>query len=198
MNNINPEILNVLAKNNNMITTSQVVSLGFSRTLLLKYVDAGLLNRVRHGVYILPDSIHDDAYTLMLRSEYIIFSHDSALFLNGLSERTPFIHTVTLPSNKAIPGSLKKECIVFYIKPQLHKLGLIEKKTTFGNLVRCYDPERTICDFIRTRERCDEESVISAIKNYASYPEKDLNKLYYYSKQLKVDKEIRKYMEVLL
>ena len=57
MNNINPEILNVLAKNNNMITTSQVVSLGFSRTLLLKYVDAGLLNRVRHGVYILPDSI---------------------------------------------------------------------------------------------------------------------------------------------
>ena len=57
------------------------------------------------------------------------------------------------------------------------KIGLMEKTTTFGNLVRCYDIERTICDFLRTRNRCDEETVISAIKNYAAYDKKDLNRL---------------------
>ena len=198
MSTINPLILESLAENNNMITTSEVQTLGFSRQLLLKYVHSGLLERVRQGVYVLADTVHDDMYTLMLRSEHIIFSHESALFLNGLSDRTPFIHCVTLPSNKAVPGSIKNECVHFYIKPELHRLGLIERKTVFGNTVRCYDPERTVCDFLRTRSRCDEETVISAVKNYAASDRKDLNRLGNYANLLKVKAELKKYMEVLL
>ena len=198
MSAINPLILESLVENNNMITTSEVKTLGFSRQLLLKYVRSGLLERVRQGVYVLADTVHDDMYTLMLRSEYIIFSHESALFLNGLSDRTPFTHYVTLPSNKAVPGSIKDECTYFYIKPELHRLGLIERKTALGNTVRCYDPERTVCDFLRTRSRCDEETVISAVKNYAASDRKDLNRLGNYADLLKVKAELKKYMEVLL
>ena len=198
MGGINPIIMKSMVENKNMITTAEVLSLGFSKQLLLKYVRAGLLERIRQGVYILPDAIHDDMYTMMLRSEYIVFSHESALFLNGLSDRTPFMHSITLPSDKAVPGSIKDECTYFYIKPELHRLGLIERETSFGNLVRCYDPERTVCDFLRTRNRCDEETVISAIKNYAAYDKKDLNRLSDYADQLKVRTELKKYMEVLL
>jgi len=141
--------------------------LGFSRALLSKYVKEGLLERGRQGVYILPDSVHDDMYTLMLRSEKIVFFHDTALFLNGLSERTPFEHSVTIPSNSALSDTLMEECTCYYIKPELLTLGMVWKKTTFGNEVRCYDAERTICDLLRSRNRMDEETVISAIKNYA-------------------------------
>lgn len=42
-------------------------------------------------------------------------------------------------------------------------MGLVEKKTIFGNTVRCYDPERTICDILCSRSRMDEETVIAAI-----------------------------------
>ncbi len=196
--NINQTIYDEIKKNNNMITTSQVLSLGYSKQLLTNYVKEGLLERCRHGVYTLPNAVHDDMYTLMLRSEKIVFSHDTALFLNGLSERTPFVHTVTIPSNAALPNSLKGECACFYVKPELHDIGIIEKNTTFGNIVRCYNVERTICDFLRCRNRCDEETVISAIKNYASYEKKDLNLLSVYAKQFKVAKELKKYLEVLL
>ena len=198
MNSLNPVILKSLTENNNIVTTAEVLSLGFSKQLLVNYVRSGLLERVRHGVYILPDSLHDEMYTLMLRSEYIIFSHETALFLNNLSDRTPCLHHITLPSNKAVSGSVRNECVPYYIKPKLHKLGLIERKTCFGNTVRCYDPERTVCDFLRTRNRCDEETVISAIKNYAAYGGKNLNRLGYYAGQLKVDAELKKYMEILL
>ena len=51
------------------------------------YVRDGLLVRLRHGVYSLPTSIEDDLYTLTLSSPKIVVSHESALFLNGLSER---------------------------------------------------------------------------------------------------------------
>ena len=157
-----------------------------------------MLERIRQGLYIVPNAVHDDMYTLMLRSESIIFSHESALFLHGLSNRTPFMHAITMPSNKAVPGSIKNECICFYIKPPWHKVGLTEKRNTFGNVVRCYDAERTICDFLRTRNRCDEETVISAVKNYAAYDKKDLNRLAAYAEIFKVSEELRKYMEVLL
>lgn len=197
MNSVNPEIRKILAEKN-MITTTEVMSMGYSKQLLSKYVQEGLLERVRQGVYILPDAIHDDMYTLMMRSEYIVFSHESALFLDGLAERTPFMHSITLPSNKSIPGSIKHECICFYITPELHGLGMIERRTGFGNVVRCYNAERTICDFLRTRDRCDEETVISAIKNYASYGKKNLNRLAFYAQTLKVASELKKYMEVLL
>lgn len=196
--NINALILTAIKKNNNIITTKKVMSLGFSKTLLTRYVKAGLLERISHGVYLLPDGLKDDMYVLMMRSSKIVFSHDSALFLNKLSDRTPFMHSITIPSNASLPPSIKEECNCFYIKPELHNLGMIERKTTFGNVVRCYDPERTICDFLRSRSRCDEEMVISAIKNYAGSTNKNLNLLSSYSEQLRVQKELKKYMEVLL
>ena len=196
--NINASILQEIRKSNNVITTSQVLKLGFSKTLLMKYVKAGLLEKSGHGIYTLPDSVVDDMYLLMLHSSKIIFSHDSALFLNGLSERTPFKHTVTIPSDSALPKSIKDECICFYIKPELHDLGRTEKKTTFGNIVRCYNNERTVCDLLRSRNRSDEETVIAAIKNYAASIDRDLNVLSSYAERLKVGKELKKYMEVLL
>ena len=195
---INQVIMNEIKQNNNMITTAQVVALGFSRALLSKYVKAGLLERGRHGVYILPDSVHDDMYTMMLKSDKIIFSHDTALFLNGLSERTPFEHSVTIPSDSVLSERLMEECNCYYIKSELHTLGIVKRKTTFGNEVRCYDAERTICDLLRSRNRMDEETVISAIKNYVGYKDKDLNRLAMYAEKFRVNKILKQYMEVLL
>lgn len=196
--NINSIILQEMKKNRNIITTSQVQQLGFSKTLLTKYVKAGLLKRTGHGVYILPEEVIDDMYMLMLHSSKIIFSHDTALFLNGISERTPFRHTVTIPNNSSLPIKIKDECDCFYIKPELHKIGMIEKTTTFGNKVRCYNIERTVCDLLRSRSRCDEETVVSALKNYAALNKKDLNVLSEYAKHFRVDKTLKHYMEVLL
>ena len=195
---INQIIMNKIKENNNAITTAQVIELGFSRAILSKYVKEGLLERSRQGVYILPDSVHDDMYTLTLRTDKIIFSHDTALFLNGLSERTPFEHTVTIPSNAVLSDVLMEECNCYYVKPELYELGIVIKKTTFGNEVRCYNAERTICDLIRSRNRMDEETVIGAIKNYVAYKGKDLNRLAVYAEKFRVSKILKQYMEVLL
>lgn len=195
---INSVILEALKKNNNVITTAQVVELGFSRYLLSKYEKEGLLERERQGVYVLPGSVHDDMYTLMLRSGKIIFSHDTSLFLNGLSERTPFVHSVTIPNNTRVSKVMQEECVCYYIKPELHQIGMTIRKTTLGNEVRCYNAERTICDLLRSRNRLDEETVIGAIKNYAASSDKDLNLLAVYASKFRVDKELKRYMEVLL
>lgn len=185
-------------RNNNIIRTSQFLQLGISKPTIAKYVRSGELERLAHGIYAITDTVIDDMFIFSLKCKHSIFSHESALFLNNLSERTPFRLTVTIPSNKMLPLAMRNTCDCFYIKPKLFTIGVIEKKTTFGNLVRCYNAERTICDILRSRSRIDEETVVAAIKNYARSKAKDLFRLYEYSKTFKVSAQVRKYMEVLL
>lgn len=195
---INLKIKKVLEENNNIITPAQVEELGYSRQLLYKYSNEGLLIRERQGVYLVPNSVHDDMYTLMLKSDYIIFSHGTALFLNNLSDRTPFIHSLTIPSTSKLSNVLNSECKTFYIKPELHEIGLVLKENTFGNKVKCYNAERTICDILRSRNRLDFETLITALKKYAVSPNKNLNLLFEYSKMFRVSNILKKYLEVLL
>lgn len=103
-----------------------------------------------------------------------------------------------VPRNAVLSDVLREECNCYYIKPELFELGMVRKKTTFGNEVRCYDVERTICDLLRSRNRLNEETVISAIKNYATFGHKDLNRLSAYAEKLRVAKILKQYMEVLL
>lgn len=196
-NNFN-DLKSFIKQNSNIITTSQAEKLGFSRMLLSNYTKQGKLVRYGNGIYGLPNEVEDDMYTLMLHSKNIVFSHETALFLNGLSDRTPFVHSVTIPKDKSLSSKVLDNCKCFYVKPELHKLGLIKITNTFGNSIRTYDKERTICDLLKNRKRIDEETFIAAIKNYVAHKDKDINKLFKYAKKINVEDDIRKYMEVLL
>ena len=87
---------------------------------------------------------------------------------------------------------------MYYIKPELFELGKTELKTPAGNLVPCYDLERTICDVIRSRNKLGTETFLAALKLYAANPKKDLNKLNSYAKKMRVANVLRQYLEVLL
>ncbi len=181
-----------------MISTKQVLDAGISKTTLTNYVRSGKIERVGNGIYMLPDMIEDDMYSLSLHSKWIVFSHDSALFLNQLAERTPFSHSVTIPSNASVPKSIRQKINCYYVKPELYNMGITIRKTTFGREVPCYNPERTICDLIRSRSRYSVELVTEAIKAYANSREKDLNLLSEYAEQFHIMKALKPYMEVLL
>lgn len=191
-------ILNAMQQNNEIISLPQAEKLGVSRKTLALYAKEGLLVRLRQGVYSLPDSVEDDIFTISLSSPKIIFSHETALFLNGISERTPFDHSITIPSNSCIPSAIKGKCICHYVKSELHSLGMTKLKTTFGNEVNCYNAERTICDLVRSHNKIDEETFLSGIKNYAASRTKDLALLGRYAKQFHIFDKIQFYMGVLV
>lgn len=195
---VNEKILELLGRQNGIVSASDVVSMGFSRSLLSVYVRNGLLTRVKQGYYSLPDSIEDDMYTLSLGCKNIVFSHESALFLNGISERTPFEHTVTIPKNTSLAAKVRDKCRCHYVKPDIYNLGIVTRKTIFGNEVRCYNAERTICDLIKAKNKIDIETLTAGIKNYAASKDKNIAQLGSYAAKLNVLKEVQMYMGVLL
>ena len=187
-----------MLQNGGTISTKQVLSLGISKTSLTNYVRSGEIERVEPGVYILPDTLEDDMYMLALHSSKITFSHETALFLNNLSDRTPFIHSVTIPSNSSLSSQLRQQCRCFYINAKLIDLGKEVRKTTFGHDVPCYNAERTICDLLRSQNHYSIELITDALKKYAESTGKNLNILSEYAERLHVQKRLRPYMEVLL
>lgn len=145
--------------------------------MLYKLCKEDKIYRIVKSQYILPDDIQDELLAISNRSEWIIFSHETALYLHGISDRTPFEHTITAPSCCIPSAAIKAECKVYYIKPDLFGLGKTILKTPAGNDVPAYDLERTICDVIRSRNKLGMETFLAALRLYAADSKKDLNKL---------------------
>lgn len=191
--------LAVIAKaHGGIIDTKTAAEHGISKAMLYKLCKNEKIHRIVKGQYILPDELQDELLSISKRSEQLIFSHETALFLHGISDRTPFEHTITVPSDRTPSAAIKAECKVYYIKPELFELGKSSLPTPAGNMVPVYDLERTICDVIRSRNKLGTETFLAALKMYAASPKKNLNRLNTYATQLRIANVLRQYLEVLL
>lgn len=192
------ELAAIASERGGIIENKIAARRGISKAMLYKLCKADKILRIVKGQYILPDDMQDELLSINKRSEKIIFSHETALFLHGISDRTPFEHAITAPSGCVPSTAIRTECKAYYIKPELFELGKTIMKTPAGNGVPCYDLERTICDVVRSRNRMGTETFLAALKTYAATPGKDLNRLYIYAKQMRVANVLRQYLEVLL
>lgn len=97
-------------------------------------------------------------------------------------------------------GSLRKNKKVnlYFVKNSILNLGKIEITSPFGMKIKVYDKERTICDIVKNRNNMDMEIFSKTIKNYIKSSNKNLNKLMKYAKELKIEKKMKEYMEVIL
>lgn len=181
-----------------IIETKIAAQHGISKAILYKLCKEDKIHRIVKGQYILPDDMQDELLSISNRSKRIIFSHETALYLHGISDRTPFEYTVTAPSGCIPSAAIKAECKVYYIKPELFELGKTILITPAGNEVPAYDLDRTICDVIRSRNKLGTETFLAALKLYAANSKKDLNKLNSYAKKMRVSNVLRQYLEVLL
>ena len=193
------EILDELVeKGNGYLQTSQVLENGISKPTLAEYVLKRNMERVAHGVYLTEDGWKDELYILHLSNSRIIFSHETALFLHGLMEREPKDISVTVRAGYNASHLRKKGIRVYQVKPEIEELGITDIQTNFGNTIRAYDMERTICDVIRYKEAMDVQVFQYAMKEYMGSTNKNLNHLMTYAKKLHIESAVRTYTEVML
>ena len=92
----------------------------------------------------------------------------------------------------------KQGVIVHTVSPEIFTLGLTTATTTFGNTVPTYDRERTLCDVIRHRGAMDVQTYQTAVREYMLHGHKNLRHLLQCSRALKVEDDVRRYLEVFL
>lgn len=191
-------IQEILKNNNGIVTTTQVTEAGIPRRCLSIMVESGTIYRVDRGIYALPEVWEDELFFLQYRFSKGIFSHETALYLHGMTDRTPIQFTMTFPFGYNT-GSVKKQGIIAKLSTQkTYELGIITMPSPIGNAVKVYDIERTLCDIVKARHRGDIQVINQAMKTYASSKNKDIAKLMNYADSLRVKPKILKYMEILL
>ncbi|MCM1424449.1 MAG: type IV toxin-antitoxin system AbiEi family antitoxin domain-containing protein [bacterium] len=192
------EIIKMAKENNGTVTTAMVVAAGFSRGNIKYLVDKGMIEKSARGVYILPEVWSDEIFNLQNRFKRGIYSHETALFLWDLTDRTPNKYYMTFPMNYNLTKPKEENIRCIQCKREFYDLGIAEASTPGGNVVKVYSAERTLCDILRPHSHMDIQVVSEAFKHYAAKSNKNIPILAEYAKILKVEKKLRSYLEVLL
>lgn len=181
-----------------LVTTRGVEEQDIHREYLSEMVREGVLDRVGHGIYLARDAWSDELYIKQINRKNMVYSHSTALYLHDLIDRDPLRYEVTVPRGYNASRLRKDGLRVHTINKDWFELGIMSIETVFGNDVRTYDMERTICDILRDRNNQDTALLNDALRRYFASKDKDLNVLASYARTLKIDKVLRLYWEVLL
>ena len=192
------KLKNLIESRNGYLYIAEAEKLGISKAYIREYAVANEFERVAHGLYKSPEVFADDLYILTFKNRKAVYSFDTALMLNGLTEREPSEIFVTVSRSYNASHLRSKGVVVNYVKDEWVDLGRTVAKTIYGNEVSVYDMERTICDIIRVKDKKDPQTFVYAVKEYAKSLNKNLPRLMKYAKEFGVEAELRRYMEVLL
>lgn len=139
------QLYEVAAGQSGYVTTRQAQEAGYSLPLLTHHVKQGRLERARRGVYRLthyPAGEHEDLIVLWLWSEQAgVFSHETALVLQDLSDALPALYHLTLPAAWARRRLRVPEGVRLYYAdvsaPERHWVGHVPVTAPLRTLVDC-------------------------------------------------------------
>ena len=191
-------LLKIISENNGILKTSDAVAAGISKDLFYKFINDRKMKKAAHGIYICPESQKDEFKLLQEQFPKAVFSHNTALYLHGLAESKLPPITVTVDSSYNSTGIKKLGAKVHFTKSELYSTGIVEGISPYGNKIKLYNIERTICDIIRYSDDMDAAVIDYAVNAYANRPDKDLLRLSKYAEKLHLNRRIRNIKSILL
>lgn len=194
--NYKDKILKYLKNNNGIITTQYCREEGIPTIYLTRLVEENILTRIDRGIYISKGGDYDEYYFFQYKFKRTVFSYETALYLQGLTDKIPQVMEVSIPYSykiNEVPNNVK----LYYVKNEIADMGAIEVKTIYQNKVRAYNIERIICDFIQNKSNIDPETYAKTIREYAYSKYSDINKLFIYAHKMGIVEKVRTTMEVI-
>ena len=191
------KILNIMKKNNGVITPAQLEQKGISRVYLSKMEKEGVIERIERGIYVTKDFKYDEYYLFQLKYPKAIFSYNTALYFFHMTERTPIKMDVTV-YREYNPHRFKDYVNVYKVNRELYNLGMIEIKSPQGMKIRVYNLERTVCDIIKDKNCLDIETRNKSIKKCIKSKAFNASKMFEYAKRMNIYDQVKNYMEAII
>lgn len=197
-------INSAIESGNGYLIVANALESGISKSAITDYLKKNNLEKAARGIYVTENTWLDDLYVIQLKNKEVIFSGETALYLHDLMEREPIDTTVTVKRSynaahlrSFVQAHYFGEIQVRTVSDELYELGVCEVETHYGNTVRVYDMDRTICEIIKQKDKMDIQIFVYAVKEYFKSPYKNIPNLTKYAEALKVEEAVRTYAEVL-
>ena len=163
---------------------------GVHTRTLIKLLDAGLIVRIKPGLYRLKELSDNDYVSyvdvcMAVRTGVICLLSSADYY--GLSTFTPKrVHV-------AIPHGYKRQAVefpptkFFMFRERSYSLGIETVDTEIGSF-KIYNREKTVCDLFRMRKSMGEDIAIESLKNYLVSTNNNVVSLIKYAETLHVQK----------
>jgi predicted transcriptional regulator of viral defense system len=186
-----------LPKEKSIISTKELVEIGYSLYFIKKMQEEGYLSKIRRGVYsIISNSESQYSEVKVIVSKGVLCLLSAA----SLYELTTFI-----PKNYELAISNKSKIVLpnyppiklYFWSKKRYELGIIKKEIE-GIEMKIYDKEKTVCDIIKYRNKIGLDTVKEILKNYLKQSDRNLTQLNLYAKELGNAKIITTYISLLI
>lgn len=189
----------IMKSRQGLLLTSDLANFNIPRTYLSIMEQNGEIERVSRGVYRSAATfIEDELFSFQSKYRSTIFSHETALYLHDLTDRSPLTYSISVPTGYHSHFLNISGYKIFYVNRNVFELGVVSMNTPHGNKVKATDLERTICDIVRSRNQIDIQVRNTALKRYAKHKGRNLDRLYNYAKRFRIQTIVREYLEILL
>lgn len=190
-------ILDIVRQSGGFLTSRQADTHGISHSMLSYLVARNRLARSDRGVYTLPETMDDGFLNVGNRYRRGVFSHGCALYLFGLTDRTPNEMEMTFPRSSNVSAASRAGVHCHRVADSIFELGKTSVKTPCGNIVTAYSPERTVCDVFKTAKSAPSDEEINALKLVLKRNPAHANAIFAMARLLKIDRLLRPYLESL-
>lgn len=126
-----------------------------------------------------------------------IFSGLTALELLHQTDQIAKYVNITVTRGYKINTNGETKFRINYVDKKILNIGVIEVKSSVGNIVKCYCFERVLCDFIARQDKIEIGIFVNTIWSYADWEHKDYAKLFEIAEQLGVLEKVAKVMRLI-
>lgn len=176
---------------------SDAIQRGITRYMLYSLRDRGAIEQISRGVYRLvelPPIGSPDLVMVGLRFPKAVICLVSALAFHEITTQIPHSVSVAVPRESRMPYLEYPPLIVHRFSNQAYRAG-IEEHQIDGVPVKIYNPEKTIVDCFKFRNKIGMDVVLEALKFYRARKGFNLGALLNYAKICRVEKVMSPYLE---
>lgn len=180
-----------------LFKAADLIEAGLSFSQIRRLVASGELEKISRGMYRVPSQGYDERIEITRRIPVGVFCMYSASFLHGLSNFVPSEQHVAIPKKSRYVLPNYPPVQLYFWASTSFELGISNFQLEEGT-IRVYDPEKTVCDLLRLRGKAGTEMVNEVVKNYLQRPNRELVKLHHYARELRVERTLKQYLNILL
>jgi predicted transcriptional regulator of viral defense system len=183
-----------------VLRTKDALRLGIHPETLYRLRDSRQLARLGRGLYRLSDLPplgNPDLVTVAMKVPCAVICLISALAFHELTTQIPHEVYLALPRGTEPPRLDHPPIRVFWFSKRVLDFGLEAHKLD-GRRVRIYNPEKTIADCFKYRNKVGLDTAREALMLYLERRKKNLNALLEAAEVCRVSRVMRPYLEALV
>ncbi|MDR0723907.1 MAG: type IV toxin-antitoxin system AbiEi family antitoxin domain-containing protein [Endomicrobium sp.] len=183
-------ILDISKKHSGIITTSDFEKANINRYQKEKWIESGELEKVKYGVYALPNT--DETIIIFYLFYGNIICAETALFYYNYSDRVPPAWDIAV-----VRGTSKTKFNVDYPHVNAHYISKehltygLDKIKIHGVEFTIFDRDRLIVELIKNENNTDKETFNKAIQKYLNDEKKNIQNLLEYARKRNNIKKVR-------